>query len=102
MIPRDRVGFEVNVSVPLGEATRPRIRARMKAPWGNPVDGRYLRAGRGGAGRAGHAAERQQSRQSQNHEPDLRRDVARPHSEPIVASAAIAGLYPSISGNRRM
>src|ERR1039458_5210305 len=42
--PRDRVGFEVDVSVALGEAARPRVRARVKAPWGNPVDGRYLRA----------------------------------------------------------
>ena len=34
--PRDRVGFKVDFAVPLGEAAFPRVRARMKAPRGDP------------------------------------------------------------------
>ena len=86
--PRDRVGFEVDFAMALGEAARPRVRARMKAPWGNPVNGRYLRAGRGSAGRAGHAAQCQQRQQRQECESAAPRDVVPPHSEPIIASAA--------------
>jgi hypothetical protein len=92
--PRNRAGFEVDAPVALGEAAFPRVRARVKAPRGNPVNGGDLRAGRGCARRAGHAAECQQSRQRQEYEPDSRRDVAPPHPGAIIDSAAIVGLYP--------
>lgn len=47
----------------------------MKAPWGNPVDGWYLRAGRCCAGPAGHTDERQHQRGHQNYESYASRDL---------------------------
>jgi len=86
---RYRVGFEVDFAVALGKAAFPREGARMKAPWGNPVNGRYLRTGRGSAGRADHAQRRQyqQSRQGQNYESAVPCDVDAHHVG--------ARLYPS-------
>jgi len=93
--PRDRVGGEVDLSVALGEAPRPRVvRARMKAPWGDSADGRNLRAGGGSTGRSGQAAEPEQQRQHQHPEPASLPDAhgadyTGAHRQPAIGSPTV-------------